>query len=53
MISLVNVTVSKLVIVVSKKGVIIDTPTLKMSLLEGKMNLFPRARKNSHQTSES
>ena len=53
MISLVSVTNSKLVIVGSKKGVIIDTLILRVSLSEGRMNLFPRARKNSHQTSES
>ena len=53
MISLGNVTVSKLVIVDSKKGVIIDTLILRVSLSEGRMNLFPGVRKNSPQTSKN
>ena len=44
MISLVNVTVSKLEIVGSKNGVITGTLMLRASLSEGRMNLFPRVR---------
>ena len=53
MTQLVNVTDLNLVNVSSKNVVTTDIQMLKMSPSEGRMTLFPRGRRNFHQTSES